>query len=90
MKQKGINLFAPERGGSYEVFTIRPLSADIIAYCLIDIAFFELLESKLFEPLSQRSKAWVRAQSEIRVNDCLGPRSAHEGGRERAIAPRGP
>lgn len=36
-KEKGLNLFATERGGSHEVFNIRPLSEDIILYCVQDV-----------------------------------------------------
>jgi exonuclease 3'-5' domain-containing protein 1 len=42
-KEKGLNLFAPERGGSYEVFNIRPLSNDIIMYCIQDVQFLPRL-----------------------------------------------
>ncbi|KAL8675611.1 MAG: hypothetical protein Q9168_000123 [Polycauliona sp. 1 TL-2023] len=37
VKDKGIMLFAPERGGSYDVFNARPLSEDIKAYCVQDV-----------------------------------------------------
>jgi exonuclease 3'-5' domain-containing protein 1 len=36
-KEKELNLFVPERGGSYGVFNIRPLSQDIILYCIQDV-----------------------------------------------------
>ncbi|KAH2061286.1 hypothetical protein KXX03_004241, partial [Aspergillus fumigatus] len=36
-KEKGLNLFEPGRGGSYEVFNIRPLSDDILKYCIQDV-----------------------------------------------------
>jgi exonuclease 3'-5' domain-containing protein 1 len=29
-KEKGLDLFAPERSGSYEVFNARPLSKDVM------------------------------------------------------------
>lgn len=38
-KEKGLNLFAPERGGSYEVFNVRPLADNIIHYCDQDVQF---------------------------------------------------
>ena len=31
-KEKGLSLFAPERGGSYEIFNTRPLPEDIITF----------------------------------------------------------
>ncbi|KAI4274297.1 MAG: hypothetical protein L6R38_006147 [Xanthoria sp. 2 TBL-2021] len=37
VKEKGLRLFDPNRGGSYEVFNTRPLSEDIRAYCVQDV-----------------------------------------------------
>ncbi|KAL9014224.1 MAG: hypothetical protein Q9173_001130 [Seirophora scorigena] len=42
-KQSGLELFAPEHGGSYEVFNIRPLPQDIIDYCTQDVIFLPVL-----------------------------------------------
>lgn len=36
-KEAGRKFFAPECGGSYEVFIARPLSAEIIQYCAQDV-----------------------------------------------------
>ena len=63
---------------------------DIIAYCCIDVAYFELLESVLFTPLSTDAKAWVTKLSDERVRVCLKSISANAGGRAKSIAPRGP
>lgn len=38
-KEKGLKLFAAERGGSYEVFNVRPLPDDIKEYCVQDVQF---------------------------------------------------
>lgn len=35
-KQRGKQLFAPEHGGSYEVFSKRPIPPEIAAYCVSD------------------------------------------------------
>jgi exonuclease 3'-5' domain-containing protein 1 len=43
VKDKGRNLFAPERGGSYEVFNARPLSNDMLLYCIQDVQFMPKL-----------------------------------------------
>jgi exonuclease 3'-5' domain-containing protein 1 len=43
VKEKGRNLFAPERGGSYEVFNARPLSNDMLLYCIQDVQFMPKL-----------------------------------------------
>ncbi|KAL4789451.1 ribonuclease H-like domain-containing protein [Aspergillus venezuelensis] len=37
VKDKGKRLFAPELGGSYEVFNARPMHADIVRYCAQDV-----------------------------------------------------
>ena len=42
-KEKGLDLFAPERGRSYEVFNARPLSEDILLYCIQDVHFMPKL-----------------------------------------------
>jgi exonuclease 3'-5' domain-containing protein 1 len=42
-KETGIKLFAPERGGSYEVFNIRPIPEDIRQYCMQDVQFLPRL-----------------------------------------------
>jgi exonuclease 3'-5' domain-containing protein 1 len=42
-KEKGLNLFAPERGGSYEVFNACPLSKDVMLYCIQDVYFMPKL-----------------------------------------------
>ncbi|KAL8733096.1 MAG: hypothetical protein Q9166_002288 [cf. Caloplaca sp. 2 TL-2023] len=43
VKDKGVKLFAPERGGNYEVFNVRPLDEDMTAYCVQDVQFMPRL-----------------------------------------------
>ncbi|KAH3937586.1 hypothetical protein HBH53_264500 [Parastagonospora nodorum] len=38
-KEAGKKLFAPEKGGRYEVFNNRPLAKEIIQYCVQDVQF---------------------------------------------------
>ena len=45
-KAKGIQLFSPERGGSYEVFNQRPLRGEIVDYCVQDVAYLPHLFDK--------------------------------------------
>ncbi|PYH49316.1 uncharacterized protein BP01DRAFT_287814 [Aspergillus saccharolyticus JOP 1030-1] len=59
VKEKGLKLFAPEHGGSYEVFNARPLSADIIRYCAHDVEFLPKLWKKYDQRLNQTWKARV-------------------------------
>lgn len=47
-KEKGLRLFAPERGGSYDVFNVRPLPDDIKKYCMQDVQFLPKLWVQLF------------------------------------------
>ncbi|KAJ6779705.1 hypothetical protein PWT90_07316 [Aphanocladium album] len=42
-KETGVRLFAPERGGSYKVFNHRPLSKEILQYCVQDVHFMPRL-----------------------------------------------
>jgi exonuclease 3'-5' domain-containing protein 1 len=44
VKEAGIALFAPERGGRSEVFDVRPLDPRLIAYCAQDVALLFQLE----------------------------------------------
>lgn len=37
VKEAGAKLFAPEKGGRYEVFHERPISSEIIRYCVQDV-----------------------------------------------------
>ncbi|KAL8705587.1 MAG: hypothetical protein Q9201_001328 [Fulgogasparrea decipioides] len=46
VKERGQNLYDPDRGGTYEVFNARPLSGDLLAYCVQDVRFMpKLLET---------------------------------------------
>jgi exonuclease 3'-5' domain-containing protein 1 len=42
-KEKGRKLFAPEHGGSFEVFNQRPLSDDVLKYCIEDVRLLPIL-----------------------------------------------
>jgi exonuclease 3'-5' domain-containing protein 1 len=87
-KDAGRLLFAPERGGTYEVFVERPLSEAIISYCVAEVQHFPLLERELFDGLSPGWQLWVLEQSERRLQQCLLP-SFNSGSRDNAIAPSG-
>ncbi|KAL2060850.1 hypothetical protein VTL71DRAFT_8902 [Oculimacula yallundae] len=38
IKEKGCDMFAPDRGGSYAVFDQRPLHRDLAMYCVQDVS----------------------------------------------------
>lgn len=43
IKQGGKSLYAPDRGGSYEVLNERPMRREIIDYCAQDVTFLPSL-----------------------------------------------
>lgn len=53
VKEKGLDMFNPERGGSYEVFNSRPLSQELVLYCVQDVQYMPQL--------------WVRYNSRLSV-----------------------
>jgi len=56
-KGKGKRLFAPELGGSYEVFNTRPLAEEIALYCTQDVK----LMPKLWKHYSNKlTPSWAR------------------------------
>ena len=85
IKARGLKLFAPELGGSYDVFLERPLRPEIVAYCCADVAYFGVLEARLFTCLPPVRQEWVRQQSDARVAWCLKP--TYTQGRHNAVAP---
>jgi exonuclease 3'-5' domain-containing protein 1 len=56
-KEKGLILFTPERGGSYEVFTIRTMSEEIKLYYIQDVHFIPQLWQRYN---SKMAMAWAR------------------------------
>jgi exonuclease 3'-5' domain-containing protein 1 len=56
-KEKGVKLFAPEHGGSYEVFNVRPLSQEIKEYCMEDVRLLPRLWSHYSSKLKPH---WVK------------------------------
>lgn len=67
IKEKGLKLFAPEKGGSYEAFNTRPLHEDIKAYCVQDVKFLPLLWKKYWDKLDVNWKAKVDTETLARV-----------------------
>jgi len=41
-KEKGGEYFVPEKGGSYDVWEVRPLNPLLVDYCAVDVKFFFL------------------------------------------------
>ena len=51
-KQAGIRLFAPERGGSYDIFNARPMPQAIVDYCIQDVTLLPQLYDLYAEGIS--------------------------------------
>jgi len=60
-KDKGADQFAPERGGSYEVWRQRPLSTELLNYCAHDVSML----FACFEKLRRHSNGSEAAVVEI-------------------------
>ncbi|PPR07332.1 hypothetical protein CVT26_013648 [Gymnopilus dilepis] len=89
IKQKGLELFQPERGGSYEVFEKRPLDPVILAYCAQDVALLFRLEEVLEARLGGASRVWkekISRHSASRVAEAHSHEYAGKG-QHRSIAP---
>ena len=66
-KEKGLRLFSPDKGGSYEVFNIRPLAEDIMAYCIQDVKFMPGLWANYSSKLTPQWAGKVDKATEERV-----------------------
>ncbi|KAJ6551233.1 ribonuclease H-like domain-containing protein [Mycena capillaripes] len=58
VKEAGLRLFAPERGGRYEVFKARPLAPALVKYCAQDVALLHELEASLHERIGPVGRNW--------------------------------
>ncbi|OHE92934.1 hypothetical protein CORC01_11801 [Colletotrichum orchidophilum] len=88
VKDKGVKLFAPERGGSYEVFNERPLSSDMIDYCAQDVQVLPLLWARYKSNIT--STWWQRIQDASKERVKLSQSSTFVGkGQYMALSPSG-
>ena len=92
VKEAGINLFLPGKGGSYTIFEKRPLDPRMIAYCAQDVALIFQLEVAIKRTLKvtarKKGKSWderVTLESANRVAESKSPN--YSDGKHRAIAP---
>lgn len=85
-KNRGKRLFAPELGGSYEVFNERPMGEDIALYCTQDVQFMPKLWAYYAARLTAAWRTRVRAETLSRVRESQMP--YYDGrGRDRAFGP---
>ncbi|KAL2830835.1 ribonuclease H-like domain-containing protein [Aspergillus cavernicola] len=88
IKDNGRQLFAPERGGSYEVFNARPLSEAIIKYCSQDVRILPKLWAVYNGKLGWRWKEKIEVATRDRINVCF--QAVYTGvGRHMAQSPSG-
>lgn len=85
-KLRGKGLFAPERGGSYEVFKARPMHPDLIIYAALDVYYLDPLYVRLFSTLSPVMKGRVKTLTEDRLRVYL-KKDYSPSGPSMAIAP---
>lgn len=86
IKNKGRALFAPERGGSYEVFNIRPLAEDMRAYCVQDVQFLPRLYANYHRRLAGTWKRKVELATIDRIIQSQSDNYAPNG-RHKALGP---
>ncbi|KAJ7489208.1 ribonuclease H-like domain-containing protein [Mycena latifolia] len=70
VKEAGLKLFAPERGGRYSVFEDRPFASALKEYCAQDVALLHELEAALRRNMGPYGRNWeqrVCAESAVRV-----------------------
>jgi exonuclease 3'-5' domain-containing protein 1 len=87
-KEKGLRLFAPEKGGRYEVFNDRPLAQAIVQYCVQDVQFLPRLWSTYQRKLSAAWAMKVRVATVERVKESQS-RDYVGHGKHKALAPAG-
>jgi len=86
VKERGVKLFLPERGGTYEVFNKRPLSADIGLYCVQDVQHLPALYTTYSRKLNTKMSAKVGNATLVRVKESQSP-SYNGHGQHKAIGP---
>lgn len=69
VKQAGLKLFAPEKGGSYEIFNQRPLSKDIKMYCIQDVQYMPMLWQQYSKKMTGATRTKVKIASKDRVTE---------------------
>ncbi len=86
VKEQGRKLFAPELGGSYEVFNKRPMAEEIRKYCAQDVLFFPGLWSAYSAKVNTIWAEKVRVETLARV--ALSQTANYNGsGRHMALSP---
>lgn len=85
-KQAGIRLFAPEHGGTYQVFNDRPMTQAIIQYCVQDVTFLPQLYDDSAECVTPTWQIKLNREALRRVAVCQQA-LYQPNGRQKALAP---
>jgi exonuclease 3'-5' domain-containing protein 1 len=86
IKNKGRSLFAPEMGGSYHVFNVRPLAEELRSYCVQDVQFLPRLRAHYYASMSQMWKDRVEVATRARVAESQST-NYRPHGRQKALGP---
>lgn len=87
-KDKGVQLFDPKLGGSYTVFNERPLSQEIVHYCIQDVDFLPRLWARYDGRLTPTWRQRVKTASQDRVSQSQSATYVGHG-RHKTLAPAG-
>ncbi|KAI1414161.1 ribonuclease H-like domain-containing protein [Hypoxylon sp. FL1857] len=85
-KEKGLKLFDPKLGGSYQVFNERPLSEEVRQYCIQDVHYLPTLWDCYNNMLDPQWRARVQAETKKRISRSQAPRY-NGSGKHMALAP---
>lgn len=86
VKDAGLKLFAPERGGTYQVFHIRPLPTDLLDYCVQDVVLLPKLLLQFTKSLPRDSASKVQLATLKRVAESQST-SYQSNGPHKAVGP---
>lgn len=88
VKEKGNQLFQPEKGGSYAVFDNRPLSDEMASYCVQDVKWLPVLWLVYANKVTKPWWSKIEQETKMRVSRSQG--AVYDGtGQHMAQAPSG-
>ena len=85
-KAQGAQLFAPEKGGSYDVFKERPLKAEVVQYCTWDVVIMKRLYENYISQLNDFWRKKVDTETKERIKQSQSATYDPQG-RDRARGP---
>lgn len=88
VKDAGAKLFAPEKGGRYEVFNERPLPEPLMKYCAQDVTYLERLWTMYNTRMNDSWRQKVLDESHKRASESQSS-GYMPNGRHKALGPRG-